>query len=128
LFPLVYEELRRIAAAKMAKAAPGQTLQATALVHEAWLRLVGMEQPSWTSRRHFFRTAALAMQQILVDVARRKQAKRHGGGLERVNIEDVDLASATGADEFLRVHEALERLTDEDPEKAEIVRLRCLRR
>src|SRR5579862_1152623 len=97
LMPLVYDELRRLAAAKMAHEAPGQTLQPTALVHEAWLRLIGNESPRWENRAHFFGAAAEAMRRILIDNARRKHALRHGGGQHRIPLEDVDPAAA-GAD------------------------------
>src|SRR6266545_1810837 len=92
LLPLVYEELRKLAAQKMARENPGQTLQATALVHEAWLRLGGDDQPEWQNRAHFFAAAAEAMRRILIDNARRKNYLRHGGGLERVNLDGLDLA------------------------------------
>src|SRR6516165_3814988 len=90
LLPLVYEELRRLAAARMAQAPPGQTLQPTALVHEAWLRLVGAQQEHWNSRGHFFAAAAEAMRRILVERARRRSAEKHGGGLRRVDLDQVD--------------------------------------
>jgi len=126
LLPLVYDELRRLAAQKMAREAPGQTLQATALVHEAWLRLGGDEQPAWDNRRHFFAAAAEAMRRILIESARRKQAERHGGGLHRTALEPENLAITGGApdEELLAVHEALDALTAHDPRKAELVKLR----
>jgi RNA polymerase sigma factor (TIGR02999 family) len=125
LLPLVYEELRRLAAQKMAHEAAGHTLQPTALVHEAWLRLGGEAQPNWQNRAHFFGAAAEAMRRILIDHARRRQALRHGGGQERVNVDEVELAaSATDDDQLLAVHEALDRLAAEDPRKAELVKLR----
>jgi RNA polymerase sigma factor (TIGR02999 family) len=126
LLPLVYDELRRLAAHKMAGEAPGQTLQPTALVHEAWLRLGGDDQPTWQNRAHFFAAAAEAMRRILIDRARRRQAIRHGGGLERMNVDDLDLATscATADDQLLAVHEALDRLAAEHPRKAELVKLR----
>ncbi len=127
LLRLVYDELRRLAAQKMAREAPGQTLQPTALVHEAWLRLGGAEQPTWQNRAHFFAAAAEAMRRILIDNARRKKAARHGGGLERVNVDDsgAEFAVPTGKDdELLGVHEALDRLAAIDPVKAELVKLR----
>ena len=125
LLPLVYDELRKLAAAKMAQEKPGQTLQATALVHEAWLRLVGAEeQKSWNSRNHFFGAAAEAMRRILVDRARAKRRIRHGGGLERVDLEHVTLATEDSDDTVLAIHEALEKLALESPQKAEIVKLR----
>ena len=94
LLPLVYDELRKLAAHKMVNELPGQTLQPTALAHEAWLRLVGSEQRTWQNRAHFFGAAAEAMRRILIDRARRKRAMRHGGGQKRVNVEDVEIASA----------------------------------
>ena len=125
LLPLVYEELRRLAAQKMAQEAPGQTLQATALVHEAYLRLVDVEKARhWNSRIHFFRTAAEAMRQILVDNARRRRSLKRGGDWDRVDLgEVVDLASAPTVD-VLAINEALEKLASRDPEKAELVKLR----
>ena len=92
LLPLVYQELRRLAACYMAREHPGQTLQATALVHEAYLRLVGSEEPRWEGRRHFFAAAAEAMRRILIEVARRKDRPKHGGGLERIDLQDINLA------------------------------------
>ena len=125
LLPLVYEELRRLAAAKMAHEKPGQTLQATALVHEAWLRLVGTEkQKAWNSRGHFFGAAAEAMRRILVDRARQKARVRHGGELERVDLEHVTIATEDSDDTVLAIHEALEKLALESSQKAEIVKLR----
>jgi len=125
LLPIVYEELRKLAAAKMAQERPGQTLQATALVHEAWLRLVGSEsQKAWKSRGHFFGAAAEAMQRILVDRARQKGRVRHGGELERVDLEHVTLATKDSDGTILAIHEALEKLALESPQKAEIVKLR----
>src|SRR5258707_1961372 len=100
LSPLVYDELRRLAAHRMANEAAGQTLQPTALVHEAWLRLVGNQNQKWDGRAHFFAAAAEAMRRILIDRARRKRAARHGGNRQRVNIEEVDVASATRDDEL----------------------------
>jgi len=125
LLPLVYEELRKLAAAKMAQERPGQTLQATALVHEAWLRLVGAEeQPAWNSRGHFFGAAAEAMRRILVDRARQKARVRHGGELERVDLAHVTIATEDSDDTVLAIHDALEKLALESPQKAEIVKLR----
>ena len=125
LLPLVYDELRKLAAAKMAQEPPGQTLQATALVHEAWLRLGGMETPQvWNGRGHFFGAAAEAMRRILVDRARKKARIRHGGALERVDLEHVTLATEDSDDTVLAIHEALEKLALESPQKAEIVKLR----
>ena len=124
LLPLVYEELRKLAAAKMAQEKPGQTLQATALVHEAWLRLVGSDEPrAWNGRGHFFGAAAEAMRRILVDRARQKARVRHGGALERVDLEHVTIATEDNDDTVLAIHEALEKLAHESPQKAEIVKL-----
>jgi len=125
LLPLVYDELRKLAMHKMAQERPGQTLQATALVHEAWLRLVGADdQEVWNSRSHFFGAAAEAMRRILVDRARKKDRVRHGGGLERVDMEHVTVATEDNDDTVLAIHEALEKLALESPQKAEIVKLR----
>lgn len=121
---LVYEELRKLAAQKMAREAPGQTLQPTALVHEAWLRLGGPEHQTWQNRAHFFAASAEAMRRILIDNARRKKAVRHGGHLERVNADAVDIAAAADDDQMLAIHEALERLAAHDSVKAELVKLR----
>ena len=124
LLPLVYDELRRLAARKLAHEAPGQTLQPTALVHEAWLRLAGSENQNFSGRAHFLGAAAEAMRRILIDRARRKHRVRHGYGLARVDLDQVDLAMDTEADTLLRVDEALARLAAEDPIKAELVKLR----
>lgn len=124
LLPIVYDELRRLAAHKMAHEAPGHTLQPTALVHEAWLRLVGNEDARWDNRAHFFGAAAEAMRRILIDEARRKHALRHGGGQQRVDLDQVDIASAAEDDQLLAVHEALDRLAAQDHLKAELVKLR----
>ncbi len=124
LLPLVYEELRRLAAAKMAHQPAGQTLQATALVHEAFLRLSGGTQPRWRDRSHFFRAAAEAMRQILIDNARKKSRWKRGGKLERVNLERLELAAETPPDTLLVVQEALDRLAAEDQSNAELVKLR----
>jgi RNA polymerase sigma factor (TIGR02999 family) len=124
LFPLVYEELRRVANSKMAHEAPGHTLQPTALVHEAWLRLAGNENPRWESRAHFFGAAAEAMRRILIDNARRKHALRHGGGQQRLSLDDVDLAAAAEDEQLLAVHDALDKLAAQDKTKAELVKLR----
>jgi RNA polymerase sigma factor (TIGR02999 family) len=124
LLVLVYDELRRLAASKMARESPGQTLQPTELVHEAWLRLVGSESPKFANRAHFFSAAAEAMRRILIDRARRKLTQRHGGGFERVDLEGQDFA-APGADEQLvAVHEVLDNLAKEHPVEAEVVKLR----
>jgi RNA polymerase sigma factor (TIGR02999 family) len=124
LLPLVYEELRKLAAGKMAREAPGQTLQPTALVHEAWLRLVDQEGARWEGRAHFFGAAAEAMRRILIDNARRKNAERHGGGRQRVDVLEIDLAAPAPDDELLAVNEALERFAALDKRKAELVKLR----
>src|ERR1035438_6553910 len=105
LLPLVYEELRKLAAHKMANEAPGQTLQPTALVHEAWLRLAGSGQHTWQNRAHFFGAAAEAMRRILIDTARRKRALRHGGGQQRVDIQEVEIADAKQDDDLLALNE-----------------------
>jgi RNA polymerase sigma factor (TIGR02999 family) len=124
LLPLVYEELRRLAAHKMANEAAGQTLQPTALVHEAWLRLVGNENQKWDGRAHFFAAAAEAMRRILIERARRKRAARHGGNQQRVDIQEVDVASPTDDDQLLAVNEALDKLAVEHKTEAELVKLR----
>jgi len=124
LLPLVYEELRRLAASKMAHEKPGQTLQATALVHEAWLRLVGNEAQQFKNRAHFFGAAAEAMRRILIERARRRQAIRHGGGQQRVELEQVELPFAGDDDQLLAVNEALEQLAAAHPQEAEVVKLR----
>ena len=124
LLPLVYEELRRLAAHKMANERPGQTLQATALVHEAWLRLVGPENQRWSGRAHFFGAAAEAMRRILIENARRKAAQRHGGGQQRVDIHEVEIAPPVKDDQLLAVNDALEKFAAIDPMKAELVKLR----
>jgi RNA polymerase sigma factor (TIGR02999 family) len=124
LLPLVYDELRKLAAQKMARESPGQTLQATALVHEAWLRLGGDRQPEWRNRAHFFAAAAEAMRRILIENARRKKAARHGGRGERVDLDSLDLAAGMEDDQLLALHEALDRLAAHDAAKAELVKLR----
>ncbi len=124
LLPVVYEELRRLAAAKMANEAAGQTLQPTALVHEAWLRLVGNENQQWNGRAHFFGAAAEAMRRILVENGRRKRAVRHGGGQAKLDIHELELASPAPDDELLAVNDALEKLAVRDRKKAELVKLR----
>lgn len=123
LLSLVYDELRRVAAHKMANEAPGQTLQPTALVHEAWLHLGGDAQPTWQNRAHFFGAAAEAMRRILVDRAREKQALKRGGNPERVDIDAVELASPMPDDELLALDEALDRLATVDTRAAEMVKL-----
>jgi RNA polymerase sigma factor (TIGR02999 family) len=124
LLPLVYDELRRLAAQRMAHEAPGQTLQATALVHEAWLRLGGDDQPSWQNRAHFFAAAAEAMRRILIDNARRKNYLCHGGGAERVNLDGLDLAASVDDEQLLSLNEALDHLAAHDATKAQVVKLR----
>ena len=125
LLPLVYEELRKLAAAKMAQEKPGQTLQATALVHEAWLRLAGPEeQKGWNSRGHFFGAAAEAMRRILVDRARQKLSLKRGAGAERINLDDLEVAAAADDDTLLAVDEAMAKLAKEDPASAEFIKLR----
>jgi len=124
LLPLVYEELRKLAAARMAQERPGQTLQATALVHEAWLRLTGREQQTvWNSRGHFFGAAAEAMRRIMVDRARQKARIRHGGQLQRVELEHVTVAVNDTDETVLAMNEALEKLALDSPQKAQIVKL-----
>ena len=124
LLPLVYEELRRLAAARMAQEKPGQTLQATALVHEAWLRLAGSGEQRWEGRRHFFAAAAESMRRILVEKARRRLRVRHGGGLERVDLDGVEIPGGVREEQLVAVDEALAALEREDPKKAEVVKLR----
>jgi RNA polymerase sigma factor (TIGR02999 family) len=124
LLAVVYDELRRLAAQKMAHERPGQTLQPTALVHEAWLRLGSSAGRPWDSREHFFAAAAEAMRRILIDRARRRARIRHGGEWTRVDAEDIDLPIAQDGDKCLRVHEALDRLALVDARKAEVVKMR----
>jgi RNA polymerase sigma factor (TIGR02999 family) len=124
LLSLVYEELRNLAAAKMASENPGQTLQPTALVHEAWLRLTNDEQRKWNDRTHFFAAAAEAMRRILVDNARRKHAQRRGGGQQRTDMPEIACAVAENEDQILAVNEALEKFAAQDQQKAELVKLR----
>jgi RNA polymerase sigma factor (TIGR02999 family) len=125
LLPQDYDELRRVAAARMAGNAAGHTLQPTALVHEAWLRLVGQEvEAQFQNRTHFFAAAAEAMRHIMIDHTRRKQALRHGGGQQRVDANDLEIAAPSADDELLAVNDALERLAQADPAKAELVKLR----
>ena len=123
LLTLVYDELRRVAAHKMAHEAPGQTLQPTALVHEAWLHLGGDQQPTWQNRAHFFRAAAEAMRRVLVDRAREKQAMKRGGHLQRVDLDGVELPSPMPDNELLALDEALDRLATVDTRAAEMVKL-----
>ena len=124
LLPLVYDELRRLAAQKLAQEKPGQTLQATALVHEAWLRLVREEDRKWSNPQHFFCAAATAMRRILIENARRKHSPKHGGDLHRVTLADLDLAERLPADALIAVDEALAQLGKEDPDAARLVELR----
>jgi len=124
LFPLIYEELRRLAAARMAQEAAGQTLQPTALVHEAWLQLAGGGERSWQNRAHFFGAAADAMRRILIDKARRKSRLKHGAGQARLDIDKLELAETTPDDNILLINEALEKLEQEDTEQARIVVLK----
>jgi len=124
LLPLVYEELRKLAAQKMASEAAGHTLQPTALVHEAWLRLAGEENQKWDGRGHFFAAAAESMRRILIERARRKHALKRGGDFERVNLDDVDVAALADGDTLLLINDALDKLEREDPEAAQVVKLR----
>lgn len=124
LLPLVYDELRRLAVARMAGEAAGQTLQPTALVHEAWLKLVKEEGRTWRNREHFFRAAALAMRRILVDRARNKLSLKRGAGGERVSLEDIDLAATTPDDRVVLVDQCLDQLEKEDPESARVITLK----
>jgi RNA polymerase sigma factor (TIGR02999 family) len=124
LLPAVYEELRRLAAARLARESAGQTLQPTALVHEAWLQLVGSGERSWENRSHFFGAAADAMRRILIDKARRKSRLKHGAGQVRLDINDLELSAATPDDTILLINEALQRLEQEDPEQARVVVLK----
>ena len=125
LLPLVYQELRRLAASKMANEAPGHTLQPTALVHEAWLRLGGSEAPSFQNRAHFFGAAAEAMRRILIERARRKVAAKRGAGAAMVDVDEIEIPSPVADDDqLLAVNEALEKFATLDPHKAELVKLR----
>jgi len=124
LLLVVYDELRQLAAQKLACERPGQTLQATALVHEAWLRLTASGDSQWEGRGHFFAAAAEAMRRILVENARRKSRLRHGGGLQRVDVDEVELVCGLPSDELLAVNEALVNLEQLDPMGAQIVKLR----
>ena len=125
LLPLVYEELRLLAAQKLSHEAPGQTLQATALVHEVYLRLVGDEPQSWNSRGHFFAAAAEAMRRILVENARRKGRQKHGGERQRVEFGDVGVASEASPESLIALDEALSRLAAKDSEAARLIELTC---
>lgn len=125
LLPLVYRELRRLAARRLAHEKPGQTLQATALVHEAYLRLVGApDDPRWDGRGHFFAAAAEAMRRILVENARRKRSGKHGGDLAHRDLDEVEIVAGGPSEDLLALDEALTRLADQDPAKAELVKLR----
>jgi RNA polymerase sigma factor (TIGR02999 family) len=124
LLPVVYTELRRLAAYRLAHEHPGQTLQATALVHEAYLRLIHVGCNQWEDARHFFNAAAEAMRRILIDNARRKKSAKHGGKLQRVDWDGFDLPDTTPPDELLALDEALERLEEAHPEEAQLVKLR----
>lgn len=124
ILPLVYGELRQLAARKLARESTTQTLQPTALVHEAWLRLGGDEQPTWENRTHFFCAAAEAMRRILIDRARSKQARRHGGGQQRVDVDEVEIAAPCHDEELLAVNDVLDRFAKHSPHKAELVKLR----
>ena len=126
LLPLVYDELRKLAAHKLAHEKPGQTLQATALVHEAYLRLVDVDKVQhWNSRGHFFAAVAEAMRRILVERARRKKSSRHGGEWQRVDLDEADLGCLFPPDELLSLHDALDRFAELDPEAAELVKVHC---
>ena len=124
LLPLVYGELRKLAAAKMVHEVPNQTLQPTALVHEAWLRLVGQANPKFDGRAHFFGAAAEAMRRILIDKARRRNARRHGGGQQRVDADELELAAPADDDQLLAVNDALDKLAAQNKTEAELVKLR----
>ena len=125
LLPVIYDELRKLAAARMADEPPGQTLDATALVHEAYMRLLGDDaQHQWDNRGHFFAAAAEAMRRILVDNARRKRRPKHGGDRKRIDLEQTSLLAPSRADDLLALDEALTRLAAEEPAKAEVVKLR----
>ncbi len=124
LLPLLYGELRKLAASRMANEAPNQTLQPTALVHEAWLRLVGNDNPQFANRAHFFSAAAEAMRRILIDKARRKRALRHGGEQQRVEMEGLEVAAPSNDDELLAISEALDKLAATHSIQAEVVKLR----
>jgi RNA polymerase sigma factor (TIGR02999 family) len=124
LLPLVYDELRRLAAAKMAQQPPGQTLQPTALVHEAWLKVSRGGRTRWEDRRHFFRAAAEAMRQILIDRARHRLRVRHGGGVQRLSVEEIEIVAPEKEEVLVLLNEALSELRARDPVSAEIVNLR----
>lgn len=124
LLPIVYDELRRLAAVRLARESDGQTLQPTALVHEAYLRLVGDHDAAFTCRGHFFAAAAEAMRRILVERARRRARLKHGGGRKQLELEETDLATEPPADELLALNDALDRLSRDDPDKSELIKLR----
>lgn len=124
LLPLVYHELRQLATVRMAQEAPGQTLQPTALVHEAWLRLVASPQRNWTSRGHFFAAAAEAMRRILIERARRRKTAKRGGGSHPVDLDKVDVAASADDELLLRIDEAVDKLALQEPEAARLVKLR----
>jgi RNA polymerase sigma factor (TIGR02999 family) len=125
LLPLVYEELRRLASRKMSREKPGQTLQATALVHEAYIRLVGSENQQWSGRTHFFAAAAESMRRILIENARRKQRQKHGGGQHRVDLDDAEISIEEPSTNLIALDEALTKLAEEEKTVAELVKLRC---
>jgi RNA polymerase sigma factor (TIGR02999 family) len=124
LLPALYEELRQLAAQRLSREKPGQTLQATALVHEAYLRLVGTDNQGWRSRTHFFAAAAEAMRRILIDNARRKKSLKRGGGRQRLQLDEVALLDDSRSDEILALDDALEKLAQADKIKADLVKLR----
>jgi len=124
LLPLVYEELRRLAAQKMLQERPGQTLQATALVHEAYIRLVGSNDGNWSGRTHFFAAAAEAMRRILIENARRKQRLKHGADRQKIDLQDASIAIEEPSENIIALDEALSKLALEDPVKAELVKMR----
>ena len=124
LLPVVYEELRLLAAQKLSQETPGQTLQATSLVHEVYIRLVGAEYQNWDGQGHFFAAAAEAMRRILIENARRKKNLKSGGGQQKVNLEDLEIAIDTPSDDLIALDEALTKLADQDPEVADLVKLR----
>jgi RNA polymerase sigma factor (TIGR02999 family) len=124
LLPLIYDELRRLATQKMSQESPGQTLQATALVHEAYIRLAGSEGQNWSSRAHFFAAAAEAMRRILVENARRKRSDKYGGNRQRVDLDEGDIAIGVPSDDCIALDEALTKLTEEEQAVADLVKLR----
>jgi RNA polymerase sigma factor (TIGR02999 family) len=125
LLPVVYDELRKLAAQRLAREKPGQTLEATALVHEAYMRVVGSEAAAvWNSRGHFFAAAAEAMRRILIENARRKKSEKHGGALQRVDLDAANASTSGPSEDILALDEAISKLAAEDPEKAELVKLR----